>query len=184
VADADAKLSSPKPSSPVVKWIVLGMLIIGLVGLLVWAGTQSQVATAQIGATPLAEAAPAGATYLEQHKEKPGVKTTASGLQYEVLREGTGPMPAAADTVTVHYEGKLLDGKVFDSSYQRGEPASFGLNQVIPGWTEGVQLMHTGSKYRFTIPPALGYGERGAGGDIPPNAVLIFDIELLGVQPR
>ncbi len=150
------------------------MLIIGLVGVMVWAGTQAQVTTAR----------PADLTYLEDHKEKPGVKTTASGLQYEVLKEGTGPMPVATDTVTVHYEGKLLDGTIFDSSYKRGEPASFGLNQVIPGWTEGVQLMHTGSKYRFTIPPALGYGDRGAGGVIPPNAVLTFDIELLGVQGR
>ena len=173
-----------QPASPLVKWIVLGMLILGLVGLLVWAGTQSQVATAKVSTTQATGAAPDGAVYLEQHKGKPGVKTTASGLQFEVLAQGTGPMPAATDMVTVHYEGKLLDGTVFDSSYQRGQPASFGLNQVIPGWTEGVQLMHTGSKYRFTIPPALGYGEQGAGGAIPPNAVLIFDIELLGVQPR
>ncbi len=180
MADAGAKPSSPKPSSPLVKWIVLGMLIVALVGVLVWAGTQSQVATAQVATAGTVE----GSTYLEKHKEKPGVKTTASGLQYEVLKEGTGPMPAATDMVTVHYEGKLLDGTVFDSSYQRGQPASFGLNQVIPGWTEGVQLMHTGSKYRFTIPPVLGYGEQGAGGVIPPNAVLVFDIELLGVQGR
>lgn len=160
------------------------MLIVGLVGLLVWAGTQSQVATTQVGASAVAGAESDGSAYLAKHKEKPGVKTTASGLQYEVLKEGTGPMPVATDMVTVHYEGKLLDGTVFDSSYKRGQPASFGLNQVIPGWTEGVQLMHTGSKYRFTIPPALGYGESGAGGVIPPNAVLTFDIELLGIQPR
>ena len=156
------------------KWVGFGVVLLVLVGLLVWAGTQRAVEATR----------PADLAYLAAHKGKPGVKTTASGLQYEVLTEGTGPKPTAADTVAVHYEGKLVDGTVFDSSIARGQPAVFPLGQVIPGWTEGVQLMHTGSKYRFTIPPELGYGPRGAGGVIPPNAVLVFEIELLGVQGR
>ena len=156
------------------KWIGLAAVLVALVALLVWAGTQRAVDAAR----------PADVAFLKTHKDKPGVKTTASGLQYEVLTEGTGPKPTAADTVAVHYEGKLLDGTIFDSSYQRGQPAVFPLGGVIPGWTEGVQLMHTGSKYRFTIPAELGYGARGAGGVIPPNAVLQFDIELLGVQGK
>lgn len=112
---------------------------------------------------------------------KVSMTTTASGLQYEVLNEGDGAKPSATDTVTVHYHGTLTDGTVFDSSVDRGQPASFPLNRVIPGWTEGVQLMSVGSKYRFTIPPDLGYGSRGAGGVIPPNATLIFEVELLSI---
>ena len=108
--------------------------------------------------------------------------TTASGLQYEVLTEGTGPKPKATDTVTVHYKGTLTNGKVFDSSYDRGEPISFPLDRVIKGWTEGLQLMSVGSKYRLTIPSQLGYGAAGAGGVIPPNATLVFEVELLGIQ--
>lgn len=108
--------------------------------------------------------------------------TTASGLQYEVLTEGSGPKPGATDKVTVHYKGTLTNGKVFDSSYDRGEPISFGLNQVIAGWTEGLQLMSVGSKYRLTIPANLGYGAAGAGGVIPPNATLIFEVELLKIN--
>ena len=127
---------------------------------------------------------PADLAYLKQNKGKPGVITTASGLQYEVLTQGSGPHPTASDTVAVHYEGKLIDGTIFDSSYQRGQPATFPLGSVIPGWTEGVQLMTPGSKYRFTIPPALGYGAAGAGGVIPPNAVLLFDIELLAIRGK
>lgn len=119
--------------------------------------------------------------FLAENAKKPGITTTASGLQYEVLKEGTGAKPAATSTVKVHYEGKLIDGTVFDSSVQRGEPVSFPLNQVIPGWTEGLQLMSPGAKYRFVIPAKLAYGETGAG-PIPPHAALVFEVELLEVQ--
>lgn len=125
-----------------------------------------------------------GETFLAQNKTKTGIKTTASGLQYEVLTEGTGVQPKATDKVTVHYKGTLLNGLEFDSSYKRNEPASFGLNQVIPGWTEGVQLMKEGSKYRFFIPYQLAYGSRGAGNDIPPFSTLIFEIELIKVGQK
>ncbi len=123
-----------------------------------------------------------GETFLAENGKKDGVKTTASGLQYRVLTAGTGAQPSAADTVTVHYKGTLLNGDTFDSSYDRGEPATFKLNQVIPGWTEGVQLMKVGSKYEFVIPAALAYGEQGAGGKIGPNQVLKFDVELLDIK--
>lgn len=123
-----------------------------------------------------------GIKFLEENGKRDGVTTTASGLQYEVLTEGTGASPVATDEVTVHYTGKLLDGKVFDSSVERGQPATFGLNQVIRGWTEGVQLMKEGAKYRFFIPSELAYGERGAGADIGPGATLIFDVELIKVN--
>ena len=124
----------------------------------------------------------AGKKFLEENAKKEGMQTTASGLQYEVLREGDGKKPGATNTVEVHYEGRLIDGKVFDSSYQRKETISFPLNRVIPGWTEGLQLMPIGSKYRLYIPSELGYGARGAGGDIPPNAALIFDVELISIR--
>lgn len=120
-----------------------------------------------------------GLAFLAENKKRPEVTETASGLQYEVLVEGTGPKPASASSrVTTHYTGTTIDGKVFDSSVNRGEPISFGLNQVIKGWTEGLQLMTVGSKYRFFIPYELAYGERGAGGSIPGGAALIFDVEL------
>lgn len=122
-----------------------------------------------------------GKAYLEKNGKREGVVTTTSGLQYEVLTEGTGKSPKATDKVRCHYEGRLTDGTIFDSSYQRGEPADFGLNQVIAGWTEGVQLMKEGAKYRFHIPYLLGYGERGAGASIPPYATLVFDVELIKV---
>ncbi len=110
------------------------------------------------------------------------VQTTASGLQYEVVTEGQGAKPKATDTVLVHYRGTFPDGREFDSSYKRNEPISFPLNGVIAGWTEGLQLMSVGSKYKFTIPPQLAYGTRGAGGVIPPNATLLFEVELLEIQ--
>ena len=122
-----------------------------------------------------------GKAYLDENAKKAGVKVTKSGLQYEVLTEGSGKSPKATDTVRCHYEGRLLDGTVFDSSYRRGTPADFGLNQVIPGWTEGVQLMKEGAKFRFTIPYLLAYGEQGAGSSIPPFSTLIFDVELIKV---
>jgi FKBP-type peptidyl-prolyl cis-trans isomerase len=125
-----------------------------------------------------------GEAFLAKNKTKTGVKTTASGLQYEVEREGTGPMPKATDTVSVNYLGTLMDGTKFDSSYDRKEPATFVLNQVIAGWTEGVQLMKVGAKYKFYIPASLGYGEKGAGNVIGPNAPLVFEVELLSIgQP-
>ncbi len=125
----------------------------------------------------------AGTTFLAENGKKAGIVTTASGLQYEVLTKGTGTKsPSATDLVEVNYEGKLLDGKIFDSSYQRGESISFPLNRVIAGWTEGVQLMTEGAKYRFYIPSDLAYGTRGAGRDIPPNAALIFDVELIKIK--
>lgn len=125
----------------------------------------------------------AGAAFLAQNSKKANIITTASGLQYEILTPGTGTQsPSATDNVTVHYKGTTLDGKEFDSSYSRGEPATFPLNRVIAGWTEGVQLMKEGAKYRFYIPSELAYGEQGAGRSIGPNAALIFDVELIKIQ--
>ena len=123
-----------------------------------------------------------GEKFLAENGKKEGVVTLKSGLQYEVLREGNGKKPKATDQVKCHYEGTLINGQVFDSSYKRNEPAVFPLNQVIPGWTEGLQLMQEGAKYRFYIPYILAYGESGAGGSIPPFATLIFDVELLEVM--
>jgi FKBP-type peptidyl-prolyl cis-trans isomerase FkpA len=120
--------------------------------------------------------------FLAENAKKPGVKTTASGLQYEVITEGKGPHPTKDDKVTVNYKGTLIDGTVFDSSYDRGQPATFPLANVIPGWTEGLQLMEPGAKYKFYIPPQLAYGERGAGAKIGPNQALIFEVELLKVE--
>lgn len=121
----------------------------------------------------------AGIAFLAENAKKENIVTTASGLQYEVLAEGEGPSPSATTSVTVHYKGTTLDGKEFDSSYSRNEPATFPLNRVIAGWTEGLQLMNAGAKYRFFIPSELAYGQRGAGADIGPNATLIFEVELL-----
>ena len=124
-----------------------------------------------------------GQEFLAANKAKEGVKTLPSGLQYKIIKQGTGATPKATDTVTTHYRGTLLNGKVFDSSYDRNEPAKFGVSQVIPGWTEALQLMKVGDKWQLFIPAELAYGEKGAGADIPPNATLIFEIELLDVAP-
>src|SRR5216117_4506730 len=124
-----------------------------------------------------------GTKFLEENKKKEGVKTTSSGMQYKVVKEGTGAQPKATDTVTVNYRGTLINGKEFDSSYKRGQPATFPLNGVIKGWTEGLQLMKTGAKYQLFVPPNLAYGERAAGPDISPNSTLIFEVELLEVKP-
>lgn len=125
-----------------------------------------------------------GEKFLAENKTKEGVKTTASGLQYIVEKEGEGEHPTATDEVTVHYTGKLLDGSVFDSSVNRGEPATFPLNRVIPGWTEGVQLMKEGAKYTFFIPSDLAYGPQGVPGAIPPHSTLIFEVELLKINKK
>ena len=124
----------------------------------------------------------AGEKFLAENGKKEGIITTKSGLQYQVLREGNGKAPKATDQVECHYEGTLIDGTKFDSSYDRGQTATFPLNQVIAGWTEGLQLMTEGAKYRFFIPYQLGYGERGAGASIPPYSALIFDVELVAVK--
>src|SRR6201985_380760 len=123
--------------------------------------------------------AKAGADFLEQNKNNPGVIHLPSGLQYQVISEGTGTKPLASNKVTCHYHGTLIDGTVFDSSVRRGQPATFPLNAVIKGWTEGLQLMPTGSKWRFFIPPQLGYGDRQVSAQIGPHRTLIFDVELL-----
>jgi FKBP-type peptidyl-prolyl cis-trans isomerase FkpA/FKBP-type peptidyl-prolyl cis-trans isomerase FklB len=123
-----------------------------------------------------------GADYLKSHAEKEGVQVTESGLQYIVITEGDGVKPKPTDEVTVHYRGTLIDGSEFDSSYSRNAPTSFGVSQVIPGWTEGLQLMSIGSKFLFVIPYELGYGERGAGGSIGPYETLIFEVELLEIK--
>jgi FKBP-type peptidyl-prolyl cis-trans isomerase FklB len=124
----------------------------------------------------------AGEDFLVENGKKDGIITLPSGLQYQVLNDGNGKKPKATDQVECHYEGTLIDGTKFDSSYDRGQTATFGLNQVIAGWTEGLQLMQEGAKYRFFIPYQLGYGERGAGASIPPFSALIFDVELVAVK--
>jgi FKBP-type peptidyl-prolyl cis-trans isomerase len=122
-----------------------------------------------------------GAQFLEKNAKAEGIKTTSSGLQYKIINQGNGPKPVASDRVRVHYRGKLIDGSEFDSSYKRGEPTTFRLDQVISGWTEALQLMNTGAKFEFYIPSELAYGERGAGNVIAPNSTLIFEIELLEI---
>jgi FKBP-type peptidyl-prolyl cis-trans isomerase FklB len=123
-----------------------------------------------------------GKAFLEENKKKPGVITTASGLQYQIIKEGTGAKPTLNDKITAHYHGTLVDGTVFDSSVDRGQPASFPVSGVIPGWTEALQLMPVGSKWKLFLPSNLAYGERGAGGKIGPNSVLIFEVELISID--
>ncbi|MFN8377721.1 MAG: FKBP-type peptidyl-prolyl cis-trans isomerase [Anaerolineae bacterium] len=159
-------------------WFIVGAIAIvaALVVLFIIQPSNQQVSQSDARATE-------GAQFMVNNANADGVVTTASGLQYRVVTQGDGPQPTASDTVTVHYTGKLLDGTVFDSSVERGQPISFPLQGVIPGWTEGVQLMNVGSKYEFWIPPELAYGARGAGnGVIPPNATLYFEVELLGIE--
>ncbi len=144
--------------------------------------TMTALALSLFVALPLIPKAEASMDYLAENAKKDGVTVTASGLQYEVLREGTGASPKATDTVEVHYEGTLTDGKKFDSSYDRKETIEFPLNGVIAGWTEGVQLMKEGAKYRFAIPSDLAYGPRGIPGVIPGGAPLLFDVELIKVK--
>jgi FKBP-type peptidyl-prolyl cis-trans isomerase FklB len=127
------------------------------------------------------ESKAAGDKFLAENGKREGVTTTASGLQYEVVKAGDGPKPVATDKVNVHYHGTLIDGKVFDSSVERGQPITFGVQEVIKGWTEALQLMPVGSKWKIYIPSQLAYGEQGAGGDIGPNEALIFEVELLGI---
>jgi len=138
-------------------------------------------ATTVLAAGLPADNAKKATDFLEANKKKPGVVALPSGLQYKMLKQGAGKKPSATDTVTVHYEGTLINGTVFDSSVKRGQPLSFPLNRVIKGWTEGVQLMQEGGKIELYIPPDLGYGERGAGAAIGPNELLIFTVELLSV---
>jgi FKBP-type peptidyl-prolyl cis-trans isomerase FkpA/FKBP-type peptidyl-prolyl cis-trans isomerase FklB len=161
------------PGSGLGKWVVAGLVL-----------ATAAVGLALAGTSSLRGPAREASSFLVANQGKPGVKTTESGLQVEMLAAGEGPTPTATDTVLVHYEGRLVDGTVFDSSIQRGQPAVFGVGDVIPGWTEGLQLMRPGGKARFTIPPELGYGATGAGGVIPPNAVLVFDVELLAIAPK
>ncbi len=144
----------------------------------------TQVALNATATTFAVQAQATSAAFMATEAADPDVITTASGLEYKVEVMGTGPKPGETDTVTVNYRGTLMDGTVFDSSYDRGQPATFPLNQVIPGWTEGVQLMPVGSKFIFYLPPELAYGAQGAGGVIPPNAALIFEVELLAIPSQ
>jgi FKBP-type peptidyl-prolyl cis-trans isomerase len=154
-------------------WIGIGILVAAGAGW-AWCGTRAQVAMAQ----PPAE-------FMASNGKRSGVVTTASGLQYEVLKEGDGPKPGPTDLVLVNYDGKLLNGESFDSSARQGGPAPLPVaSGMIPGWGEGLQLMKQGAKYRFWMPPQLAFGERGAGDKIPPNAVTIFDVELVAIAPQ
>jgi len=144
-------------------------------------GTRMQTAQAQQFEEATTKNAEEGAAYLAENGQRDGVVTTASGLQYEVLTQGDGPRPSATDQVSVHYRGTLIDGTEFDSSYENDQPVTFPVNRVIPGWTEALQLMPVGSKYRIVIPSNLAYAERGSGPAIGPNATLIFEVELLGI---
>lgn len=161
-----------KKGSLVTLW--LGVVLIAAVGAAVaYKGTSRQVAMAE----PASD-------FLTRNAKKSGVVTTPSGLQYQVIEEGKGPKPQATDMVVVEYEGKLANGETFDASANHGGPATLPVGGLIPGWVEGLQLMSPGAKYRFWVPPQLGYGETGAGGVIPPDALLIFDVRLLAVAPQ
>jgi FKBP-type peptidyl-prolyl cis-trans isomerase len=142
---------------------------------------KAMAAAAEEAKLASAKAIALGQAFMLQNKSVEGVMTTDSGIQYQVLTAAEGPKPKATDMVKVHYKGTTIDGKTFDSSYDRGQPAEFGLNQVIPGWTEGVQLMSVGSKYKFVIPSNLAYGEQGAGASIGPGETLVFEVELLEI---
>jgi FKBP-type peptidyl-prolyl cis-trans isomerase len=152
---------------------IIVIIIVVVAGSVFYVTTRRNTSTGQ---------AQSGAAFLESNAGEDGVVQTSSGLQYRVINEGDGAHPAASDTVRVHYRGTLTDGTQFDSSYDSGEPVTFLLSEVIPGWVEGIQLMSVGSHYEFYIPPQLGYGEQGYPGVIPPNAVLIFEVELLGIE--
>jgi FKBP-type peptidyl-prolyl cis-trans isomerase len=159
-------------------WFIVGAIaIVAVIALIaIIQPSNQQLPASEVRATE-------GAQFMASNASAEGVTTTPSGLQYRVVTEGDGPKPAATDRVSVHYTGKLLDGTVFDSSVERGQPINFALNGVIPGWTEGLQLMPVGSTYEFWIPPELAYGSRGAGnGVIPPNATLYFQVQLLGIE--
>lgn len=154
-------------------WLGVAALIVGAVAL-AWTGTRAQVAMSQ-----------PPEVFLAQNAKRSGVVTTPSGLEYQVVREGSGPRATAQDVVLVNYDGKLANGKTFDASATHGGPATLPVGGLIPGWVEGLQLMNKGSKYRFWIPPSLGYGPQGAGdGVIPPDALLVFDVELLEIAAR
>ena len=158
------------------------LVSVGVIGLIVLFQEEIRKFFSELEAKIAGEAKAAGEAFLAENAKREGVKVTESGLQYEVLEATIGQKPKATDKVRVHYEGTLIDGTVFDSSYKRGESITFGLNQVIKGWTEGLQLMSIGSKYKLYLPYQLAYGERGAGANIPPYAALIFTVELLGIE--
>lgn len=166
---------------PINRWFVTLAFLLG--GIFLWTVVQGQdpQATGLAGAGKVDNKA-AGEAFLAENAKKPSITTTESGLQYEIIEQGDGDSPVESDAVTVHYKGTTIDGQVFDSSYDRGEPATFPLNRVIAGWTEGLQLMKEGGKFRFYIPSELAYGEREAGSAIPANSVLIFDVELIKVH--
>lgn len=159
------------------KRMVYGMLFSLILG---FALTQAHAVTHS--SAPINQTSNPGAAFMEANKNKSGVVTLPSGLQYEVIEQGKGKKPTINDTVTVDYEGKLIDGTIFDSSYQRGEPATFPVSQVIAGWQEAIPLMNVGSTWMLYIPPNLAYGKEGAGGVIGPNATLVFKVHLIGIK--